>query len=57
MARTLIGRMRLTKEQINSLELRILEEGDPRLGVEAWLESNEEVVRPWVEAAKRVEDA
>ncbi len=56
-ARTLIGRMRLTKEQINSLELRILEEGDPRLGVEAWLESNEEVVRPWVEAAKRVEDA
>jgi ABC-type proline/glycine betaine transport system substrate-binding protein len=49
--------MRLTKEQINSLELRILEEGDPRLGVEAWLESNEEVVRPWVEAAKRVEDA
>jgi len=52
-ARALIGNMRLTKEQINSLELRILEEGDPRRGVEAWLENNEEAVRPWVEAAKR----
>lgn len=47
--------MRLTEDQVDTLELAINEAGDPEEGVRDWLEQNREVVRPWIEAAKQAQ--
>jgi glycine betaine/proline transport system substrate-binding protein len=43
----------LTEEQINGLEYAINEEGDPLAGARRWASENREVVRPWIEAARK----
>jgi ABC-type proline/glycine betaine transport system substrate-binding protein len=57
-AYTLINAMRLDEDQIGSLELEINKVDDPETGVRRWLEekANMELVRPWIEAAKRAQE-
>ena len=43
----------LTEEQIDSLEYAINNEDDPLAGTRRWVSANREVVRPWIEAAKK----
>jgi glycine betaine/proline transport system substrate-binding protein len=43
----------LTEGQINSLEYEINNEDDPLEGTRRWVSANREVVRPWIEAARR----
>ena len=46
--------LELTEEQINSLELEINKENDdPLAGARRWVSENREVVRPWIEAARK----
>jgi glycine betaine/proline transport system substrate-binding protein len=46
--------LELTEEQINSLELEInKEKDDPLAGARRWVSENREVVRPWIEAARK----
>ena len=46
--------LELTEEQINSLELEINKEKDnPMAGTRRWVYENREVVRPWIEAARK----
>jgi glycine betaine/proline transport system substrate-binding protein len=42
----------LDEEQLNDLESRIDEVGDPHEGAKRWAEDNSEVWQPWIEAAK-----
>jgi glycine betaine/proline transport system substrate-binding protein len=57
-AYALINAMRLDEDQIGSLELEINKVEDPEAGVTRWLEENEnrELVRPWIEAAKKAQE-
>jgi glycine betaine/proline transport system substrate-binding protein len=57
-AYTLINAMRLDEGQIGSLELEINKVDDPETGVRRWLEekANMELVRPWIESAKRAQE-
>jgi glycine betaine/proline transport system substrate-binding protein len=48
-----IKALSLGEEQINQLEADINETGDPVEGVKAWLEDNNNVVQPWIDAAKK----
>jgi glycine betaine/proline transport system substrate-binding protein len=45
--------LELTKGQIEGLETAINEEGVPLEGARRWVSENREVVRPWVEAARK----
>src|SRR5215212_521113 len=45
--------LELTEEQINSLELEINKQDDPLAGARHWVFENREVVRPWIEAARK----
>src|SRR5688500_10652241 len=45
--------LELTEEQINGLEYTINKEEDPLAGARRWASENREVVRPWLEAARR----
>jgi glycine betaine/proline transport system substrate-binding protein len=45
--------LELTEEQINDLESVINKEDDPLVGSRRWASENREVVRPWIEAARR----
>jgi glycine betaine/proline transport system substrate-binding protein len=47
----------LDEEQVNQMEAEINEAGanDPEKGVRNWLEDNQDVVEPWVKAAKRAQ--
>jgi glycine betaine/proline transport system substrate-binding protein len=45
--------LELTEEQINGLEYTINKEDDPLVGARRWASDNHEVVRPWIEAARR----
>ena len=47
--------LELTEEQINDLESVINEEDDPLAGARRWASENREVVRPWIEAARRAQ--
>jgi glycine betaine/proline transport system substrate-binding protein len=49
----------LDEEQIQSLELEIEEGGqdEPEKGVESWLEENRDVVQPWIDAAREVQES
>src|SRR5215213_331426 len=45
--------LKLTEEQINDLECAINNEDDPLAGARRWVSENREVVRPWIEAARK----
>jgi glycine betaine/proline transport system substrate-binding protein len=47
----------LDEEQVNQMEAEINEAGanDPEKGVRNWLKDNQDVVEPWVKAAKRAQ--
>jgi glycine betaine/proline transport system substrate-binding protein len=45
--------LKLTEEQINNLELEINKEDAPLVGARRWVSENREVVRPWIEAARK----
>jgi glycine betaine/proline transport system substrate-binding protein len=47
----------LSKEEVNQMEVDINEAGDPDAGVKAWLEANRSVVQPWIDAAKKAQQA
>ena len=47
----------LNEEQVNQMEADINKAGDPEKGVKAWLEDNRDVVRPWIDAAKKAQKA
>jgi glycine betaine/proline transport system substrate-binding protein len=51
-----IKALSLGEEQINQLEADINETGDPVEGVKAWLEDNNNVVQPWIDAAKKARE-
>jgi glycine betaine/proline transport system substrate-binding protein len=55
-AYALINAMKLDEEQVNTLELAINRADDPERGVRNWLENNSDVVEPWVEAARQVQE-
>ena len=48
-----IDALELTEEQINDLETVINKEEDPLAGARRWASENREVVRPWIEAARK----
>jgi glycine betaine/proline transport system substrate-binding protein len=43
------------EEQVNDLENKINENGDPLEGVRPWAENNPDVVEPWLEAAQNAQ--
>jgi glycine betaine/proline transport system substrate-binding protein len=45
--------LELTEGQINGLEYAINKEDDPAAGARRWASENHEVVRPWIEAARK----
>jgi glycine betaine/proline transport system substrate-binding protein len=45
--------LELTEEQIDTLELEINKEEEPLVGARRWVSENGEVVRPWIEAARK----
>lgn len=51
-AYALINSMKLTKSQVDEIELEIQNSGSPEEGVKTWLADNQDVVQPWVKAAK-----
>ncbi|AHY45928.1 ABC-type proline/glycine betaine transport systems periplasmic component [Rubrobacter radiotolerans] len=50
-AHALIDSMRLTESQMSDIELHIVRSGSPEEGARRWVEENEAVVEPWLEAA------
>ena len=57
-AYALMSRMRLDEDQVASLEISINNAADPEQGVHRWLKKKEhrELVRPWVDTAKRAQE-
>jgi glycine betaine/proline transport system substrate-binding protein len=57
-AYALISHMRLDEDQVSSLEISINEAANPEAGVRRWLKEKKhrDVVRPWVEAAKKAQE-
>ena len=57
-AYALMSHMRLDEDQVASLEISINEAANPEAGVRRWLEEKKhrELVRPWVEAAKKAQE-
>lgn len=57
-AYALISAMRLDADQVASLEISINNAANPEAGVRNWLKKrkNRELVRPWVEAAKKARE-
>jgi glycine betaine/proline transport system substrate-binding protein len=57
-AYALMNHMRLDADQIASLEISINNAANPEEGVRNWLKENKnrDLVRPWVEAAKRAQE-
>jgi glycine betaine/proline transport system substrate-binding protein len=57
-AYALISHMRLDADQVASLEISINKAANPEAGVRRWLEEEKhrELVRPWVEAAKKAQE-
>jgi glycine betaine/proline transport system substrate-binding protein len=52
-AYALIDALALTEEQIDGLEYAINKEDDPLVGARRWVSENRQVVRPWIEAARK----
>ena len=57
-AYALMNHMRLDADQVASLEISINNAPNPEAGVRRWLQESEnrELVRPWVEAAKKAQE-
>ena len=57
-AYALMNHMRLDADQVAKLEISINDAANPEAGVHDWLRErkNRELVRPWVEAAKRAQE-
>jgi glycine betaine/proline transport system substrate-binding protein len=57
-AYALISHMRLDEDQVASLEISINKAANPEAGVRRWLDEKKhgELVRPWVEAAKKAQE-
>jgi glycine betaine/proline transport system substrate-binding protein len=57
-AYALMNHMRLDADQVASLEISINNAANPEAGVRRWLQEskNRELVRPWVEAAKKAQE-
>jgi glycine betaine/proline transport system substrate-binding protein len=55
-AYTFMDRMDLTEAEVTSLQAQIREAGDPIRGTKIWLRDNRDVVGPWIEAARAVEE-
>ncbi len=49
-------RLELTGDQVQTLEIKINDAGDPVEGARIWLETNRAVVEPWVEAAQNAQE-
>jgi glycine betaine/proline transport system substrate-binding protein len=47
----------LGEKQINQLEADIIEAGNPDEGVKIWLKKNRNVVKPWIDTAKKTREA
>lgn len=56
-AYALINAMKLDEEQVSTLELEIINSGNPEEGVKSWLKSNRDVVEPWLEAARQARES
>ena len=56
-AYTFLKSIRLDENQVNDMELEINKAGtdNPEKGVRNWLDKNGDVVKPWVEAAKKAQ--
>ena len=52
----LIDSMRFTKAQMDKLELEIQKADSPEKGVSTWIKNNRDVVKPWVDAAKKAQN-
>jgi len=52
-AYALMDALALTEEQIDGLEYAINKEDDPLVGARRWVSENRQVVRPWIEAARK----
>jgi glycine betaine/proline transport system substrate-binding protein len=52
-AYALMDALEITEGQIEGVESAINEEGSPLAGARQWVSENREVVRPWIEAAKK----
>jgi glycine betaine/proline transport system substrate-binding protein len=52
-AYALMGALALTEGQIDGLEYAINKEDEPVVGARRWVSENREVVRPWIEAARK----
>ena len=52
-AYALMDALELTEGQIDGLEYAINREGDPRAGARRWVSEHREVVRSWIEAARK----
>ena len=48
--------LELREQEVNQLEEAINEARDPEKGARAWLEGNRDVVRPWIDAARRARE-
>jgi glycine betaine/proline transport system substrate-binding protein len=55
-AYTFINEITLDEEQLNSLENEIRKADDPIAGSKAWLEDNRDIVKPWIDAAKKAQE-
>ena len=57
-AHVLIGAMRLNEDQVGSLEISINNADGPETGVRRWLQEreNRELIGPWIETAKNVQE-
>lgn len=53
----LLDSISLTDKQVNQMEDDINKAGDPVEGVKAWLRDNEDVVKPWLQAAGKTQGA
>lgn len=51
----LINSMKFTKEQMDALELEIQQASGPEKGASNWIEKNRDVVKPWIDAAKKAQ--
>ena len=50
-----LDKLTLTEAQLGKLELMINNAKSPEEGVRAWLKNNRDVVKPWVDAAKKAQ--
>ena len=52
-AYALLKTISLDASQVNQIELDINEAGDPSKGIKTWLQSNRDVVDPWISSVRQ----